>query len=44
MSRTYRRRGRRHNYDWVLRDSRWVSRPLYCRSGAASSRSRWWKN
>lgn len=25
MSRTYRRRGQRHDYDWVLRDSRWVN-------------------
>jgi hypothetical protein len=24
MSRTYRRRGERHDYDWVLRDYRWV--------------------
>jgi hypothetical protein len=24
MSRTYRRRGGRHDYDWVLRDYRWV--------------------
>ncbi len=24
MSRTYRRRGQRHDYDWVLRDSGWV--------------------
>lgn len=24
MSRTYRRRGARHDYDWVLRDHRWV--------------------
>lgn len=25
MSRTYRRRGERHDYDWVLRDSRWIN-------------------
>jgi hypothetical protein len=25
MSRTYRRRGERHAYDWVLRDCRWVN-------------------
>ena len=25
MSRTYRRRGERHDYDWVLRDYRWVN-------------------
>jgi hypothetical protein len=25
MSRTYRRRGERHDYDWVLHDSRWVN-------------------
>lgn len=25
MSRTYRRRGERYDYDWVLRDSRWVN-------------------
>ena len=25
MSRTYRRRGQRHDYDWVLLDYRWVS-------------------
>ena len=25
MSRTYRRRGQRHDYDWVLHDSRWVN-------------------
>ena len=25
MSRTYRRRGQRQDYDWVLRDHRWVS-------------------
>ncbi|HWQ38417.1 MAG TPA: hypothetical protein VNM24_07365 [Burkholderiales bacterium] len=24
MSRTYRRRGQRHDYDWVLREYRWV--------------------
>ena len=24
MSRTYRRRGERHDYGWVLRDCRWV--------------------
>src|SRR5215467_4383400 len=28
MSRTYRRRGERHDYDWVLRDSRWVDGAL----------------
>jgi hypothetical protein len=25
MSRTYRRRGQRHDYDWVLRDFCWVN-------------------
>ncbi|HEY3244623.1 MAG TPA: hypothetical protein VGM03_14880 [Phycisphaerae bacterium] len=25
MSRTYRRRGERHDYDWVLRDYRWIN-------------------
>ena len=24
MSRTYRRRGARHDYDWMLHDYRWV--------------------
>ena len=28
MSPTYRRRGERHDYDWVLRDSRWVNGTL----------------
>lgn len=28
MSRTYRRRGERHDYDWVLRDSCWVNGTL----------------
>lgn len=28
MSRTYRRRGERHDYDWVLRDRRWVDGAL----------------
>ncbi len=28
MSRTYRRRGERHDYDWVLRDYRWVNGTL----------------
>ena len=28
MSRTYRRRGERHEYRWVLRDSRWINRVL----------------
>jgi hypothetical protein len=28
MSRTYRRRGQRHDYDWVLRDYRWVGGAL----------------
>jgi hypothetical protein len=25
MSRTYRRRGQRHEYRWLLRDSRWIN-------------------
>ena len=28
MSRTYRRRGQRHDYDWVLLDYRWVNGAL----------------
>lgn len=28
MSRTYRRRGQRHDYDWVLRDYRWINGAL----------------
>ena len=28
MSRTYRRRGERHDYDWVLRDYRWADGTL----------------
>lgn len=28
MSRTYRRRGERHDYNWVLRDSSWVNGTL----------------
>jgi hypothetical protein len=28
MSRTYRRRGARHDYNWVLRDTRWVNGTL----------------
>lgn len=28
MSRTYRRRGARHDYDWVLRDYRWLDGAL----------------
>lgn len=28
MSRTYRRRAERHDYDWVLRDYRWVNGAL----------------
>lgn len=28
MSRTYRRRGERHDYDWVLRDSCWANGTL----------------
>jgi len=28
MSCTYRRRGERHDYDWVLRDYRWVNGAL----------------
>ena len=28
MSRTYRRRGQRHEYRWVLRDSSWINRVL----------------
>lgn len=28
MSRTYRRRGERHDYEWVLRDYRWANRAL----------------
>lgn len=28
MSRTYRRRGQRHEYRWVLRDSKWIDRVL----------------
>jgi len=28
MSRTYRRRGERRDYDWVLRDYRWVGGAL----------------
>jgi hypothetical protein len=28
MSRTYRRRGERHDYDWVPRDCRWVNGAL----------------
>ena len=28
MSRTYRRRGERHDYDWVLRGYRWVNGTL----------------
>jgi hypothetical protein len=28
MTRTYRRRGERHDYDWVLRDHRWVDGAL----------------
>jgi len=28
MSRTYRRRGQLHDYDWVLRDYRWINGPL----------------
>lgn len=28
MSRTYRRRRERHDYDWVLRDYRWVDGTL----------------
>jgi hypothetical protein len=25
MSRAYRRRGERHDYDWVLREFRWIN-------------------
>ena len=28
MSRAFRRRGQRHDYDWVLRDDRWVNGAL----------------
>ena len=28
MSRTYRRRGARHEYDWLLRDYRWINGAL----------------
>jgi hypothetical protein len=28
MSRTYRRRGERHDYGWILRDYRWVDGTL----------------
>jgi hypothetical protein len=28
MSRTYRRRSERHDYDWILRDSCWVNGTL----------------
>jgi hypothetical protein len=28
MSRTYRRRGQRRDYDWVLRDYRWINDAL----------------
>jgi hypothetical protein len=28
MSRTYRRRGQRHEYSWVLRDYRWINGAL----------------
>jgi hypothetical protein len=44
MSRTYRRRGQRHEYRWLLRDSRWINCVLVAVFIDARSKARTTRN